>query len=215
MRTPAPLARLFVASALLIGLLLMSACSSTPDQPAEQTTAVFTFSAESYPAVHAAAVKVLRDNGFTIARNDYRFGAVTSDPKESPTLMEFWLDDATTRDQAQSDTLNAQQRTVRVTIQEYVDLEAALSSTNSDGGEGTDDTPKQYQLMIEVLVERLQQPDRYLTHSASNRLTATYRTTPRHLNNRGIDGTYAQVMTRDPLLERRLVQAIHQAVAAE
>ena len=178
---------------MLTGLLLLTAlgCSTTPaEQP---KSARLTFSADRYPAVFEAAVETLRDNGYRIARRDYRFGTITTYPKEAATAAEFWIDDATTPAQRKVDTLNAQQRTVAVKVEEPAD------------------EPGAYSLTVEVLVQRLQRPDRYLTHSASPRISRNYTDTPMHLKDRGIDGPYAQKLDRDPLLERRLIEAIKAA----
>ena len=175
-------------SALLLFTLL--GCSTVPaEQP---QTARLTFSADRYPVVFEAAVETLRGYGYRIARRDYRFGTITTYPKEAATAAEFWIDDATTRSQRKADTLNSQQRKVTVKVEQ------------------TEEQPG-YSLAVEVLVERLQRPERYLTHSASPRISTTYTDVPMHLKDQGIDGPYAQTLSRDPLLERRLIEAIKAA----
>ena len=179
-----------LAIILCLVLFATTGCSTTPTE--QPQTARLTFSQDKYPVVFEAAVETLRQNGFRIARRDYRFGTITTYPKEAPTSAEFWIDDASTYAQHKSDTLNSQQRTVTVKVEQ----------TESDPG---------YALTVEVLVERLQRPERYLTHSASPRVTTTYTDVPLHLKDKGIDGPYAQRMERDPLLERRLIEAIKAA----
>lgn len=178
--------------AMLTGLFLLTAlgCSTTPTE--QPQSARLTFSADRYPAVFEAAVETLRDHGYRIARRDYRFGTITTYPKEAATAAEFWVDDATTAQQRRADTLNSQQRTVTVKVEQ------------PEGEPG-------YALTVEVLIERLQRPERYLTHSASPRISTTYTDVPMHLRDRGIDGPYAQILSRDPLLERRLIEAIKAA----
>lgn len=176
----------------------------TPQQPAPR---VYEFAPERYPAVHAAAVETLRDHGFRIARNDYRFGQITTYPKESPTVAEFWIDDAGSFAQSASDTLNAHQRTARVRV-EGLNLNQALEDAVDQ-----DAPAPAYTLTVEVLIERLQRPDRYLTASATGRAVSTYAATPNHLRERGIDGPYAQPLTRDPAFEARLLEDILQAVS--
>lgn len=178
---------------MLAGLLLITAlgCSSTPTE--QPQSAKLTFSPDRYPAVFEAAVETLRDHGYRIARRDYRFGTITTFPKEAPTAAEFWIDDATTSAQRKADTLNSQQRTVTVKVQQL-----------------TEETS--YALTVEVLIERLQRPERYLTHSATPRITRSYADVPLHLQDKGIDGPYAQRIDRDPLMERRLIEAIKAAV---
>ena len=200
---------------MAILLVMLTGCQSAPSDP-QALAQLFTkpkpfvFNQDQRPAVHAAAIEVLREHGFRIARNDFRFGTITTYPKESPTFAEFWIDDATTRDQRRADTLNAHQRSVTLTTQSMPGFD--LSDPKS--GRAPDDSDKlaaYYRMTVEVFVERLQRPDRYLTHSATAQLSATYTTTPTHLNDRGIDGPYAQPLTRDPALEDRLLKAIQAA----
>lgn len=179
-----------------------------PSKPSD----MFVFDSEQYPAVFEAAVETLRNHGYRIARRDYRFGAITTYPKEAATAAEFWIDDATTREQRHADTLNAQQRTVTVKVERNMSeaaFEDALQSTNKPDDIRSDNPDFwSYRLSVEVRIQRLQRPDRYLTHSASPRISRTYTDTPMHLKDRGIQGPYAQETGRDSLLERRLLQAI-------
>lgn len=157
---------------------------------------MISFSPEQYRMVFDASIEVLREQGFTIARSDYRFGVITTEPLEAATALEFWIGDATTATQRRSDTLNAQQRTAIIRIGQAEDQDA-------------------FQLTAEVQVQRLQRPDRYLTHSATGQLTAAYAETPLHLRQQGIDRPYAYDLERDPWLEQRLLQAIRDAAAAQ
>lgn len=177
----------------MTGLFLLTAigCQSTPDE--QPQAARLSFSADRYPAVFEAAIETLRSHDYRIARRDYRFGTITTFPKEAATAAEFWIDDATTRTQRRADTLNAQQRTITVRVEQ----------PGEEPG---------YALTVEVLVQRLQRPERYLTHSAGNQITASHSAVPTHLSDRGITGPYAQDLERDPLLERRLLEAIKAAV---
>lgn len=190
---------------------LLPACSSAPVATDDAEPASYAFAAKDYPAVFDAAVEVLRDHGFRPARKDYRFGTITTYAKESPTALEFWIDDATTPAQRRADTLNAQFRKVTLHINKLLDLDEAVSSTYNPPSQG--DFPD-YILTAEVLVQRIQRPARYLTHSARGSLSAEYKDTPTHLRVRGIDGDYAQPLTRDPHLEARLVEAIRQRAQA-
>ncbi len=193
-------ALLFILFASVLG-----GCHSRPadDRASDATDAeqaqdtAFNFHPDQYAVVHDSIVAVLRDMGFRIAREDYRFGIITTFPKEAPTAAEFWIDDPTTARQHQSDTLNAQRRSVRV----YV--EPAQQGQPS------------YSLRVEVLIERLQLPARYLTHSATGQLSSEYAGVPMHLSDRGIDGLYPQPLDRDPYLEARISQAIRDQALAQ
>ena len=193
---------------LLLVVWMLPACSSAPSAAAGDRPADYTFPADDYARVHAAAVESLREAGFEIERNDYRFGVITTKPKEAPTAVEFWVDDPTTPAQHRSDTLNAQQRTVKVRIHKKFVLEEALNSTTSGK-----DQASRYVLNVEVMIERLQRPARYLTHSATARISRQYAAVPAQLHDRGIDTAYAQPLTRDPQFEARLLQAIERRAA--
>ena len=191
-----------VASILLAALLLVVGCQSAPQAesiedvadhlPSKHPAGFYAFAPEQYPTVFEAAVETLREHGYRIARRDYRFGTITTYPKEAATIAEFWIDDASTYAQRRSDTYNAQQRTVTVTVEQPKDQD-------------------RFTLSVKVQVQRLQRPDRYLTHSASPRISAAYTDTPMHLKDRGIDGPYAQDLDRDTSLEQRLLKAIEAA----
>ncbi len=193
------------ASILLSALVLTVGCQSPPqaDAPVESLEGLadhlpakqrdfFKFAPEQYPDVFEAAVESLRQHGYRIARRDYRFGTITTFPKEAATAAEFWVDDASTYAQRRLDTYNAQQRVVTVKVDQPKDQD-------------------RFSLTVEVLVQRLQRPDRYLTHSARPRISRSYTDTPMHLKNRGIEGPYAQGYGYDHRLEDRLVKAIRSA----
>lgn len=168
---------------------------------AKNPNAAYTFPADQYESVFPATVEVLRSHGFRISRNDYRFGRITTYPKESPTFAEFWIDDATTSAQRRSDTLNANQRTVSITIKRA----QVSEELDTETGEVA---PPGYELTAEVMIQRRQEPARYLTQSVTGVLSAEYALTPRHLSDQGIDGPFAQNLSRDHDLERRLLAAI-------
>lgn len=177
-----------VFTGLLLGSLF-AGCTTPVQQP---QSARLTFSPDRYPAVYEAAVQTLRDQGYRIARNDYRFGTITTYPKEAATAAEFWVDDATTYAQRREDTYNAQQRIITVSVKQ------------PEGEQG-------YSLTVEALIQRLQRPERYLTRSAGTQISANYAAVPMHLKDRGIDGPYAYTIQRDSPLERRLLEAIKAA----
>jgi hypothetical protein len=161
---------------------------------ADATPAVRYLSADDYDDVFDAAVRELRDRGFRIARNDRRFGVITTYPKESPTLMEPWVGDNTADGLALRSTLNHLRRVVEVTF-------APADLT------GVHDGPD-YAVTVTVSLQRLQQPNRYLTHSARGTIAAAYRDTPAHLAQRGIPAVYWEPAGEDPHLASLLLQAI-------
>lgn len=212
--------RLFSCVALLlIGLSPLAGCARAvqADNPA-------TIGAQDYEAAFAASVEVLRDHGFRIARNDYRFGVISTYPKESPTLAEPWVGDNTSDDQALRGTLNAERRVVTVTFEPTLDYAAYLNSEaflrdfenaeqNPDGTRSVDANDNAYLLTIEVQVQRRREPSRYLTHSANGYISAQYAAVPTHLRQRGIEGDSWETIKRDELFEQRLSAAVLGALA--
>lgn len=164
------------------------------EQPSETPATVRFLPASDYDDVFDAAIRELRDRGYRIARNDRRFGVITTYPKESPTLFEPWVGDNTTGELATRSTLNHLRRTAEVTLQ-------PVDATRLHDGPG-------YAITVTVNLQRLQQPNRYLTHSARGTIAASYRDTPAHLAQRGIPAVYWEPAGEDPQLAEVLIQAI-------
>ena len=70
-----------------------------------------------YDRTYTAAIAVLRDNGFRIDRQDYRFGRLTTIPLGSPTIAEPWHRHNSTTAQAWHSTLSDLQRRVTVFLE--------------------------------------------------------------------------------------------------
>lgn len=176
---------------------LVSGCSSTagPDtlnNPALITTA-------SYPAAFDASRAVLRDAGFGVDRQDYRFGKVSSKPKGSPTLIEAWKPDNTYADQALRSTLGDLRRTVTVSFTPQTGVEPEPADGIGQSG---------YDVRVEVLVERLQVPERRMNGNTRGAVFADLAEVPEELQARGITGRYWQPVGRDIHLEQRLLRDI-------
>lgn len=184
--------RLFYCVAfLLIGLSPLVGCARAvqADNPA-------VIEATDYQPAFAAAVEVLRDHGFRIARNDYRFGVITTYPKEAPTIAEPWVGDNSTSDQAWRGTLNAERRVVEVNL---LPVDGAIAEVH-----GSD----HYALLVVVKVQRRREPARYLTHSAGGYISSQYAAVPTHLRQRGIEADSWETIKRDELYGQRLVEAV-------
>jgi hypothetical protein len=164
-----------------------------------------TVATDEYDRVFEASVEVLRDHRFVVNRQDRRFGLVSTHPRIASSVFEPWYDDNTTFDQAGANTINHQRRTAFVRIEpagtprlQDDPVELLAFPTWSD----------EYQLRVEVLVERRQLPDRQLTTAA---VTGTLY--PRYagsrergvVTERGYEDSHWRPVGRDELLERRLV----------
>jgi hypothetical protein len=179
-RSSIPFAALLMLAAALIG------CQATP----QSASAPVQIAGEEYPRMYQAAIDVLRDNGYTIDRDDYRFGTVATDAEQTSTLFEPWRRNGATFVQAANATTNRQRRVVRVQMEPI---------------EHTD----QFNLYVEAVVEQLQLPTRYLTGSTRGpAIFGHLRSVPEEHARRGITEGYWQTVERDPLLEQRLLDEI-------
>ncbi|MEM1211991.1 MAG: hypothetical protein AAGI68_06790 [Planctomycetota bacterium] len=186
--------RSLLALALLITL---TACSTTPDAAlgdaasAVSSPATSTIPAEQYHDALDAARRVLLDFGYTLDRDDHRFGVLTTRPLAAATLAEVWRPDNRTADLAAEATLVDLRRTVRVTL---------LPLTRSN-------PPTHFALGVEALIARRQAPLRYLNGSARS-VFATLNALPDEWQARGIEPEYWQPVKRDAALEAHLTQRI-------
>jgi hypothetical protein len=156
--------------------------------------------ASEYRGTFEAAIQVLRDNGFTIDRRDYRFGRITTRPLGSPNLFEVWNTQNTTRHQAVESTLASERRRVNVIF------------TGPPGDADDTDADTGYTFKVEVVLERKQIPTRRLAGSARRNVFSNLAAPPRDLIDRGVTGSYWQPVGPDPYLEARLIKQIEERV---
>lgn len=156
-----------------------------------------------YPQAFDAGAAVLRDAGFEVDRRDFRFGRITTKPKGSPTVLEFWKPDNRGADLALRSTLGDLRRTVTVHFTpEGVDAAEWIAAVRNN-----EVTPA-YPLRVEVLLERLQVPARRMNGSTRSAVFADLAEVPAELRGRGITGQYWQPIGRDADLERRLQREV-------
>ena len=196
-RSANPRAVVFTAS-LVAGLGLIG-CATSPHESKNSVQ----IDASEYSRVFNSAVLVLRDQGFTIDRQDYRYGTVTTRSVGSPTIVEPWRSGNSSTAQAVNSTLNDQRRRVAVVIEPVGGFPGDGVEAQSVAEDGS------YNLRVDVHVERLQVPVRHLTRSTSGRrVFRMLRSNPGELANRGIEGRYWQPIGRDVVLENHLLAAI-------
>ena len=90
-----PALRTAVASICFSAMLAavgLPGCGSSPKTQRETIRPALIESAE-YDRTFRAALDVLRDMGFEPARQEYRFGRITTEPLPAPTIFEPWEDD--------------------------------------------------------------------------------------------------------------------------
>ncbi len=159
-----------------------------------------------YARLFNAAVVVLREKGFTVDQQDYRYGRVTTRPARSPTFLEPWHADNTTFDQGLMSTINHQRRRISLYFEPKQAEAGRLGEGRSVGGEGTGGD---YLFHAEILVERLVVPVARLTGSTRPRgLIGKLSDVPVEWKERGIQDAYWRIVGRDPFLEQRLIAEI-------
>ncbi len=167
--------------------LIQTGCASRAvsiDNPIEVQTA-------EYDRVYEASVEVLRDYRFRLARQDRRFGRITTEPMTAASSLEPWHKDAVTKAQTDENTLNHQRRTVSVFIEP----------------EGETD---RYRLRVVAEWQRRQHPPQLLhtaafAHARYGRHGAGARTVTTESGERR---SFWRPMGRDADLEQRLVYDI-------
>lgn len=172
----------------------------------------------SYEPVYEASIEVLRDAGFELARREYRFGLVTTEPKGSPTIFEFWQRDNTTLGQAARSTVSDLRRNVRIELTPLTVDEPASGAP--DATEDADDAgaepvspamegaAQRYAVRVEVTKQRQQVPVRRLTGAVETGVFSRLAAVPGEWAARGISARYWEPIGRDHHLEQRLLRRI-------
>jgi hypothetical protein len=199
---------------LLLALLSLAGCAS--DTPI--VTAPVEVDAREYARVFDASVIVLRELGYRVDRQDYRFGRVTTWPRGTATAAEVWRSEDLTPYQSLEATLNSQRRSVTVMldpVESAPDPDASATLTGKPlaplpgTASASPSSSQAYRLRVEVLVEEQQRPTEYLNGSTTGqRMNSALREVPTELANRGIAATYWQPTGRDPYMESRLIAQI-------
>lgn len=163
--------------------------------------------------MYQAAIDVLREEGLVVARQDYRFGRVTSEPFAAGTIAEPWRKSGRTLRQAARSTLNSQRRVVTVTIESTAAPAGAKGESQSPLAKVAADRARlgegDYIVRVEVSIEQLQVPRRYLTGSTTGRsVFGSLSSVPAELEERGIAGNYWQPVGTDPYMEQHLLERI-------
>ncbi|MEX0887219.1 MAG: hypothetical protein WD009_12365 [Phycisphaeraceae bacterium] len=149
---------------------------------------------EAYDRAFAASRQVLVDAGFVIDEATYRFGRLSTHPRDSPTVVEFWRPDNRTAELAAASTLNAVRR--RATV--FLDR-------------SPEPTADAFDLRVEVLLERQQEVTHRLTGSVGRNVFSRLDAVPAEWARRGVEARYWEPVARDPHLEALLLARISDA----
>jgi hypothetical protein len=213
---PMNVPRLSLLTAL--GLLHLVACAQPAPKPgpsgldAPVPTTHLAVHPQEYSRLFEAACLVLEDMGFAVPRRDYRFGQIATSPLNNPVIIEFWKP---THDRglamALQSTFNDQRRVARLFFEPYTitptqspaePFTAGSPAPPTPGPQPRNpdpDSPSAYTFRVEVIIERLQQPARYLTNSA-HRPALRLTDIPVEVAAVGVHGPYWQPVTRDDAL---------------
>lgn len=193
--------RLFGHVAMLGAAAMLAGCQ----QPAAEVANPLPIAAAEYDRVFDASVRALRSMDFDVDRQDRRFGVVTTHPTGASSLFEPWRDDNTGSDQVMESTLNDQRRVARVLLKPAGAAEETVEA--SPPAEG----PAEYQLAVEVTVERRHVPSRPLHTAAVSTGEIRGRRAGRVRSILTEEGTLESAwwpVGRDEQMERRLIAAI-------
>lgn len=193
----------------LAAALTLPACHQAPELPNP-----LPIESAAYDPAYEASIDVLREAGFRIAQRDYRFGTVSTHPKGSPTLVEFWVGDNTTLRQGVGSTLSDIRRSVRIELEPRQGGEAGEAAETDPGNGATGRAIEGYTLRVEVSEQRQQVPVRRMTGSVRTGVFSELREVPEEWSRRSIARSYWEPIGRDPQLEQRLLRRIAERASA-
>ncbi|MFW5681407.1 MAG: hypothetical protein ACOC1G_00230 [Phycisphaeraceae bacterium] len=201
------------ASHRWITVVLMSLCALAGCHTGgrEEPRSQVAIDAREYDRMFEAAVTELREAGFAIERRDYRFGRITTEPRDVPTVFEPWQRAAGAEPFAAEATLGHLRQRVAVLIDPVAVEpagEAGAEQASQAEQASASEPPSRYRLLVEVVVERAQKPTQRLSGTATSRVFAPLEVTPANWRARGIEDTYWEPIGRDETLETRLLRLI-------
>lgn len=182
---------------LLLAAALLPACTQ-PLAPVANPSPV---AADDYRRAFEASLASLKDHGFLIDRQDYRFGTITTKPRVAPNMLEIWNPDNSNTEQAVSASVNNQHRIATVKLSR-----AAAENV----------TPQTaYNLAVEVAIERTTDPNRRLTGTADGQyIVRPLKATPEQFKREGVHGKSTHTVERDEPFEQKLLADIGSRLAS-
>lgn len=180
----------------LLALLALGGCAQTNETRSNSLA----IGRSQYAAIFHAAVKVLRQRGFSIDRKNYRFGKITTYPLISPTVFEPWKNQNATLSLALDSTVNEMARIVTVSLLP----DKTQSKTQWQHGRWMGD----YNLKVVVSLQRREYPIRRLIGSSGGYVFNSLAAVPTEMASRGITATYWESVGHDTAMEKQLVDQI-------
>lgn len=215
---------------IMAGLLALALASGCTRQIVQSPNPL-EIDAREYDRVYHAAQLVLRQQGFVLARQDHRFGVISTRSLPAPWAIEVWNGTSTTLYQRAESTFNTERRVVTVMLEKQdqavlqrlasqdapADVPATQPATTAtapapdDGGRQVAqiEPAGTYVLRVEVLVQRQELPlMRFTGSTTAGYMKRSLTAVPAEWQERGIQGSYWQTISRDPYLEQRLIAQI-------
>jgi hypothetical protein len=195
---------------------IVAGCQSDPPRVADPLPVA----GAEYDRFYEATRAVLRDRGFELAQQNYRFGLVTTEPLTARTLFEPIGDNHQSLASATRSTLRHTRRKVRVALEPQQEsqgssqnaMPAATQPITLTDAPPTVATTKPaeaaYQLRVVVTVEARQAPTRRVIGGTGRRVFSTLNRVPKRWARRGIEKTYWHPLGRDRELEAQLRREI-------
>ncbi len=180
--------------------MLLGACASEP------TSVEVEVPAGEYQRAFAAARTVVREYRFHIDRVDAAAGVISTNARPSSGIFTPWDPDQSTFEQELDDTLNFEQRRVRVTFAPH-----PTEPAPPDDAPVPDlrETKEALVCRFEVVIERYERPGRRVPARAVRRGTQTM---DPELRARNMWPTYTVPIEQDPLLAARLAQKLRETL---
>lgn len=194
--------RILLSAFYFVVLVVYTGCAPRAVVPRHDNP--FPITSGEYSRYFESAIGILRNEGFPIDREDYRFGTVTTQPMDSPTMFALGSSLNMTGNQTVESTVNAERRQILVQIDR-----AAPSDKKPGGGLMALPPSHDYVLHVEVIVERHVKPTAYITGSTfGHRVIGHLADLPTEWKRRGIAADYWRPVKRDVELEQRLLHRI-------
>lgn len=193
---------------LLLCMLVMAGltgCGSSSQVLIENPQPIHT---SEYDPIFQAAIAELKDRGYRIDQQNYRFGIITTQVQTSPTALEPWHASHYTPGQALGSTVNYQRRQISVQLKPVA---ITPDATQPEQPEQSAKSGKSgsYLLEVNVNIQQVETPLRHLTGSTSpGRIFRDDRLPTAAQARQGVRENYWRNVGRDESLENQLVADI-------
>lgn len=172
---------------------VLGACASVPESPEVEVAP------GGYAQAFSAVRDIVREHRFQVDRVDAAAGVISSAPKQTSGLFTPWDGEQSTASLELDDTVNLQQRRVRVTFE-----------PRAGAVEDLRDGDRPLVCRFEVTLERIERPGVRVPPKA---VRYSSQAEDPELRQRGMYPSYTVVVSQDPLLAARLAQELRTALA--